>query len=153
MRRRGIGGPAYVVMAGAMFAIPVLATWPSWNRDESKAAAGFEYKPLDVTLKAEKVEAFATEGFDALAAEIRSRPEDPSWEEVRRVMERRKCTGLRYVLKVRCFYSDGNVMDRTVLRHPYDEPKLFPEFLRYLRDGPEAAAGAVLNSPAPPQDC
>ena len=93
------------------------------------------------------VEGWASEGFAGLAAELAARPEPPTWEEVRRTMERRGCIDLRYALTVRSLFTDGSIDGFTYIHQPYRQPECAQEFLRYLRGGPDAAVWPGAGEP------
>lgn len=146
MRRSKIGGVAYVGLAATLFVAPVLVSRP-WRPAEAGPSVPDGSVAPRFADRIGKVEVWASEGFSGLAAEVSSRAEPPKWEEVRRLMERRGCAELAYVINIHYLCGDEEVFDQTLVRHPYREPQHAPEFLRYLRGGPEAAFGADVGPP------
>lgn len=146
MRRWGMGGLAYVVMAAGLFLIPslVVRSWSSGSPGASETEGMEVDRLLDRVVD---VEGWASEGFAGLAEELASLPAAPTWEGVRLAMERRGCSDLRYALKIHCLRGDGGTEVRMLLRRPYDEPQHAEEFLRYLRGGPDAAVWQGAGAP------
>lgn len=146
MRRWRIESLVYAAMAAALLVAPTLVL-RSWSSGVTGAAPAVDPEGPRLIERIVEVEGWASEGFAGLAEELASRPVPPTWDEVRKVMERRGCTDLRYALRIRCTTSDGDLDDRTLMRRPYHEPQHADEFLRYLRAGPDAAAW---NGPGEP---
>lgn len=146
MRRRGMGSVAYAVMAAGLFAGPSL--WvQSWSSGGPGTPEPDEVDSSRLMDRVLDVEGWASEGIAGLVEEMASLPAAPTWEEVRRAMERRGCTDLRYVLEIHCLLRNGSQDDCMLVRRPYDEPHHFNEFLRYLRGGPDAAVWQGAGDP------
>lgn len=146
MRRRGMGSVAYAAMAAGLFAGPSLLV-RSWSSGAPGTPEPEEVEARRLLDRVLAVEGWASEGFSGLVEEMASLPTAPTWEEVRLAMERRGCTDLRYVLKIRCLLGDGGLDDRMLVRRPYSEPQHADEFLRYLRGGPDAAVWEGAGDP------
>ncbi|OJW07002.1 MAG: hypothetical protein BGO49_27535 [Planctomycetales bacterium 71-10] len=140
-----MGGVAYTVMAAGLFLVPSLVV-RSWSSGSPGTAATDDSEPR-LTARILEVEGLASEGFAGLSGELASLPAIPTWEEVRRAMERRGCTDLRYALRIRILLGDGSLDDRMLVRRPYAEPQHAKEFLRYLRGGPDAAVWEGAGDP------
>lgn len=134
----------YLGLAAALFVVPSLFNL-SRPLDEGEGDDSSGARASLLIERVLEVEGWGSEGSAGLAAEVSSSPSEPTWEEVRRAMERRGCTDLRYVMRVRCLHCDGSQSDQTLIRRPYHEPQHSGEFIRFLREGPDAAARFLLK--------
>lgn len=147
-----MGIVTYLGMAAALFVVPALFN-SSRPLDEAGGDASSGSRASLFIERVLEVEGWGSEGAAGLAAEVSSRLSVPTWVEVRRAMERRGCTDLRYALRIRCLHRDGSQSDQTLIRRPYHEPHHSGEFIRFLREGPDSAArfhlGDLISSPTP----
>lgn len=133
--RRPVGA-GYATMAVIMALGPWLAsrTWPSTPDELAAEAPGTR-----VTVAADLLECRPSEDWTALAAAVALLPDEPTWEEIRGLMEEGGCRPLRYVLRVRYHLDDGATDELSYVRRPYDQEHLLREFLRALGRAEELA--------------